>query len=272
MPFAFCHLLFDLWFFGLCLVGRHPRRRRARELPQSHRVVPHIDPGGTSITSLHFTLRGYTENDLRPLSVTAENLYNKIGTDTGLYSFLASGSYLIVVYRDRSEYLEKTRQPEWSRAVAVSSGIYTYPGPDVQPMLAHELTHLIFNAYLGPRMREFRWINEGLAMYEELAQMNASDRSAFQTSQQKQLRQNRMSFSQMSFFVPATEEQRRVDLWYQQVESVVAFMLAQGSALNFANMLNELRTGVDIDRAIANNYPGRFQSLAELENSWRYSL
>src|SRR5436190_11091948 len=127
-------------------------------------TFPDIDPGGTSISSLHFTLKGYSEADIRPVSVMAENLYLKIGNDTGLYSFLASGNYTIVVYRDRQEYLKKTQQPEWSRAVASGGSIYLYPGSDVEPVLAHEMTHLIFNSYMQDKAVSYRWINEGLAM------------------------------------------------------------------------------------------------------------
>jgi hypothetical protein len=234
---------------------------------------PDLDPGGTQLTSLHFTLKGYTESEIRPISIMAESLYNKIGSDTGLYSFLASGSYNIIVYRDREEYLRKTRMPEWSRAAAVGGSIYLYPGTDLEPVLAHEMTHLIFNSYMGTdQARTYRWINEGLAMYEELSKLPEGERSSYMSRRSTQLRENRMGFSQMTFFVPATEERRLVDVWYQQVESVVSYLLSQGSALNFANMLNTLKTGGDIDRAISDNYPGKFRSLSELENSWKYTI
>jgi hypothetical protein len=233
---------------------------------------PDIDPGGTSLSSLHFTLKGYTEADIRPISVTAENLYNKIGSDTGLYSFLASGSYTIVVYRDREEYIRKTHQPDWSRAVATGGSIYLYPGSDLEPVLAHEMTHLIFNSYLQDKAASYRWLNEGLAMYEEFSLWPESSKNEFRSSSAKQLRENRMAFSQMTFFVPATEERRMVDVWYQQVKSVTEFLLAQGSALNFANMLGAIKSGSDIDTAIANNYPGKFRNLSELEVAWKYTV
>jgi hypothetical protein len=53
---------------------------------------------------------------------------------------------------------------------------------------------------------------------------------------------------------------------------VVAFLLSQGGALNFANMLNSLRSGADLDKAIADNYPGKFRSLGELENAWKFTI
>ena len=109
-------------------------------------------------------------------------------------------------------------------------------------------------------------------MYEEVAKMSDSDRSAFYSSQASQLRSNKMSFSQMTFFIPPSEDTRRTDVWYQQVESVVAFMLSQGSALNFGNMVNALRSGADMDRALNDQFSSRFRSMGELETAWRNTV
>ena len=235
-------------------------------------VYPDIDPGGTSITTLHFVLKGYNENDLRPISASAEDIYNKIGNDTGIYSFLAGQTYTLVVYKDQNEYTTKTHQPTWSRAVAAGNAIYTYVGPDLDADLAHQITHLVFNSYLGDKITPLRWLVEGIAMHEELARMSNADLSVYQTSQASQLRAQRMPFTQMTFFVPATEEHRRTDVWYQQVESVVTFLLKQGSNLSFGALLTSLRNGADMDRALSDNYPGRYRSLADLEQSWQTTI
>jgi len=235
-------------------------------------TFPDIDPGGTQVTTLHFVLRGYTDADLRPISVMAESLYNKIGSDTGLYSYLAGGQYKILVYKDRAEYLTKTKLPDWSRAVASGDTLYLYPGLDLEPVLAHEMTHLLFNSFMGQEAAlKYRWINEGLAMNQEMSKVTDGSRS-YPTSANSNIRQNRIPFSQMTFFTPLTEEKRAVDTWYQQVQSVVSYLLNQGSALNFAGMLTALRNGIDIDRAIADNYPGKFRNLIEVENAWKYTI
>src|SRR5258706_4364058 len=210
-----------------------------------------LDANHVTAASAHFTINAYSQNDLDTLKPLVENLYNKIGNDLGLYTFLASGNFTIFAYRDKDEYLKKTRQPSWSHAVASGKGIYFYyPNPEWEPLVAHQMTHLIFEAYLGEKAPTFKWLEEGLAMYEELAKMTDTDRSAYAASKVAQLRQNRMPFSQMTFFVTNSEEKRRTDSWYQQVESAVSYLLAQGSPLAFAQMLGELRSGFDIDRAL----------------------
>jgi len=81
-----------------------------------------------------------------------------------------------------------------------------------------------------------------------------------------------MPFSQMTFFVSSTEEKRRTDAWYQQVESVVTYLLSQGSALGFAQFIGELKTGTDTDRALSDAYSAKFRSLNDLENAWKYTI
>ena len=215
---------------------------------------------------MHFTLKGYSQTDLDALKQSAETLYNKIGNDTGLYTFLASGNYTLVEYKDQEEYQKKTHQPNWSHVVTAGKGIYFYPD------LTHQMVHLIFDSYLGDKAGANKWLEEGLAMNEELANMTESDRSSYQTSKSNQLHQNRMPFSQMTFFVTNTEEKRRTDAWYQQVESVVTYLLSQGSALGFAQFLGELKSGTDIDRALSDAYAAKFRSMNDLEAAWKYTI
>ena len=238
----------------------------------SSTAFPDIDPGGTSVTSLHFALRGYSEVDMRAVSASAEDIFNKIGTDTGLYSYLAGQTFTIVLYKDQAEYATKTRQTSPLRVVIGAGTIYTYPGPDLEPMLAHQLMHLIFATYMADKASSLNWLNEGLAMYEEVNRMSQSDKVVFQTTQANKLRTERQPFSQMVFFAGSAEDRRRQDVWYLQVESVIDFMLKQGTSLTFAALLNQLRNGTDIDHAIAENYNGKYRGWADLETSWQAQL
>jgi hypothetical protein len=235
-------------------------------------AYPDVEPSATTHSSLHFALRGYSDTELRTIATQAEDVFNKIGTDTGLYSYLAGQTYTIVVYKDQAEYAQKTKQTGSSRAVVAGNAIYTYSGPEANTALAHHLMHLIFNVYMGEKASSLQWLNEGLAMHEEAARMSDSERVNFQTIQSNKLRTDRMPFSQMTFFVGSNEENRRQEVWYLQTESVVSFVMKQGTSLTFAAFLNELRNGSDLDHAIANNYSGKFRGVGDLEVSWQTSL
>jgi len=235
-------------------------------------AFPDLEPGGTSVTSSHFTIKGYSQTDLDTLKLMAENELTKIGTDTGLYSYLASQSFAVVAYRDRDEFMKKTHEPVWSHAVVSDKAIYCYyPDPDLEPIFAHYLMHLTYRGYMGEKARTYKWLDEGLAMNQEVAKMSDSDRINYSNLKANQLRQNRMPFSQMTFFVTNTEEKRRTDVWYQEAESVVTYLLAQGSALAFAQFLSELRS-VEIDQALSDAYTSKFRTLNDLEAAWKYTI
>ncbi len=236
--------------------------------------VTYPDPDGTLATVIgtHFTLKGYPQSDMEALKALCEDIFSKISTEIGLYTFLASQNFNVVSYKDQDEYRKKTQQPEWSQAVISGQTIYLYyPNSSLEPVLAHQISHLILRSYLADRMVKFKWLDEGLAMHVEYARMSEMDRSAYNASKAAQLRDRRMAFSQMSFFVTNTEELRRTDPWYQQVESVVSYLLAQGSPLAFAQFLSELRV-VEIDQAISDSYPAKFRSFTDLEAAWKYTI
>jgi len=233
---------------------------------------PDLGAGATVVNGIHFSVKAYNDSDARQVMTTAENLYNKILNDTGLYNVMGQTMFKIVVYRDHDDYTAQTHQMSSSRIVLSSSTLYTYPGADLDAPMAHQMTHLIFESYVGEKASNFRWLDEGLAMFEELSKMSDADKAAFQSNQVNALRTNKMPFSQMTFYVPNNEDQRFTDSWYAQVESVVAFLISQGTSQNFAGLLNDLKQNLDIDRALANNYPQKFRSMNDLETAWKATV
>lgn len=232
-------------------------------------MFPDIEPIGTTVNSLHFKIRGYNENEMQSVAGSAEDIFSKIGTETGLYSFLAGQQFAIVLYKDSSEYSTKTKQPDGSRAVTSGDTVYTYPGPDLTPALAHFMMHMVFNTYMKDKISTHQWLNEGLALHMEVLKMPDYERAIFQTTQSNQLRSERIAFSQFTYLNGTDEQKRKTDTWYLQTESVVAFLLKQGSSLGFAAFLGELRNGATLDQALSNNYGAKFRNMKDLENAWQ---
>jgi hypothetical protein len=233
---------------------------------------PDVEPNGITHTSLHFQMRGYNDRDLRNVAALAEDIYNKIGNDTGLYSYLAGQTYSLVVYKDQQEFQTKTKQPAWSRAIYAGSTMYTYPSPELGTHLAHQMTHLIFHSYMGDRGTGLHWLREGLAMQQEAARMTDYERVIYRTAQNNELRTDWQPFSQMTFFVGNDEEKRRQNAWYLQVESVVSYLMQQGTSLAFAAFLNQLKNGADFNQALSETYSARFRGIGDFERAWQASL
>jgi len=249
--------------------GSIPNQPSSAPVVQSY---PELDLGWTSITTSHFTLKGYRESEIRPIGVTAETIFSRIANETGLYAVMSNSNYTLTLYRDRDEYTEKTKMPATSRATSAGSGAYSYVGSGLEPELANELTRMVVAQHLDDRTSTFRWIQEGLALNQEVAQLPEGERASFSALQAKQLHFNRIPFSQMTFAIPTTREGRRSALWFMQVESVVRYLMNQGSALSFGGFLNSLKSGADVDQALAANYPGKFRNLADLESLWKYTI
>ena len=54
-------------------------------------------------------MRGYSDTDLHSVGAAAENIFNRIGTDTGLYSYLAGQTYTVVLYKDPGGVLHQNQ-------------------------------------------------------------------------------------------------------------------------------------------------------------------
>jgi hypothetical protein len=231
-----------------------------------------LGAGAREELSLHFLVKAYDSDTARQVSQLLEDDYQRIMHDTSLYSFIGSKPYPITVYGTRQEYLNKTRMPAWSGGVSVGNTLAVFVGPDLEPTLAHELTHIIFYEAFGERGAALRWLNESLAVYEETqTRMPDVNVRALEGARLRVVRMP-MPFGQMMAFVPATEKERLVDAWYLQCADVVRFMVDRGGRLGFSEFLKSLRDGHSVDDAVRSGFPGQWTDLKALESAWLAGL
>lgn len=223
---------------------------------------PRLDPGAHRQDSLHFRVEAYGADKAQAASEMAEGLYRKIMEDTGLYSFMPRELYPLVLYGSREEYLKKTGLPDWSGGVSAGRALYMHEGPGLRPTLAHEMTHLIFNEYLGRQDPSLRWVNEGLAVYEEV---EASGQWRGRPTSRP------IPFREMVNLAPIGEKETLVNDWYGQVGSVVRFMIERGGRVGFGEFLKALKDGRPLDDAVRQGFPGHWSGMAALETAWAAS-
>ena len=237
-----------------------------------------LDAGASKVDSLHFSVHAYGDSSANQISAAAETDYNNIMQDTNLYSFMPqNGLYQVYIYRDQSEYLKKTGQPGWSGGVAFGNAIYTYMGEQLYETLAHEMTHVIFYEYMrypgGEMPPQQRWVNEGLAVYEEekAAAGGTGLVDLFPTVRPTMIQQP-IPMDQMMNLAPATEKARTVSIWYCEAESLVQFMIEHGGRVGFSQFLSSLQKGQGFDQAVAAGFPGVWGGISNLYSAWRASL
>ena len=262
-------------FFAACIPypGELPDDGRGRSYSGvMEGIYPGLDAGGQENSSLHFKVKAYGLDTVLGISNTAEAAYTRIMTDTGLNSFLPRGLYQIVVYGTQDEYRKKTGQPDWSGGVAVGNAIYTYVSPRLEAVLSHEVTHLIWFEYMGRINPDCRWINEGLAVYQENKANGSRGQGDMFSVLRGNLRSQPIPMEQMIRLVPASERDYEVSLWYAQSESMVRFMIERGGRIGFSQFLGALRYDKNLDQAVSEGFPGSWRTLAELEADWKRSM
>ncbi len=232
-----------------------------------------LDPGASQVESLHFRVRSYGSDKAQKISEVAEKAYARIMLDTNLYSFRPAGLYQIIVYANAEEYQAKTRQPSWSAGATLGNAICSYEGPGLVGTLVHEMSHLIYHEYMGRDREEERWVNEGLAVYEEAAAFSEASGGRDLFAQVRgAVAQSPMPFERLARFAPATEREYSVSAWYAQAESVVRHMIERGGRLGFSQFLAALKSGRSFDEAMTTGFPGNWRNMDELERDWRKSL
>jgi len=115
-----------------------------------------------------------------------------------------------------------------------------------------------------------RWVNEGLAVYEELKAAGPG-RDPF-TLQRATLRTTPLTIDQLIHLVPATERERTVALWYAQSEDLVRFMIERGGRMGFSQFLAGLRDGRTWDDAVNSAYVGQWRTLNDVYVGWQNTL
>lgn len=227
-----------------------------------------LDPGYKNQETAHFALSAYTSSGAALYASLCEENYSRIMQDLGLYSFVPARPYNVVIYKDAAEYHTKTGQPDWSGGATYGNALLIFEGDGLKATIGHEMTHLVFNEFMGlSQAAQLRWLNEGVAVYEETRSNPAS--SAFYTGRMADtVASNPIPFSQMVNLPPQDEANRGVDRWYAQVGSVAGFMIRQGGSFNFSLFLGKLRDGSAMDKAIESTYPGLWTKLADVEKAW----
>lgn len=225
-----------------------------------------LDFDSVSKETAHFIISAYS--DIDSFADELESLYESIMKETGLYSFVPAEPYRITVYRDSAEYHAKTGLTGWSGGATYGNALLLYSGPAFVSSAAHEMSHLIFNEYMGlsKSVREYLWINEGLAVYMETKSSQVAE-AAYYRRLENNIVNNPIPFSQMINLAPLNESGQTTDRWYAQAWSVVSFMLQKGGSFNFSVFLGRLKYGDSLDQALSYAYKD-WQNLGKLEESW----
>lgn len=210
--------------------------------------------------------------EVREIIDNIEQTYQNIVNDLGYqFYFPVPKRIRVFVYPTSTEYHYKTSMSNWAGGHSdfKQAAIYTYQQRDLmQRVVVHELTHLIFDGYMGyPRNVNVTWLHEGLAAYEE----KRYSKEPWDIRLLKKMEaENRLLPLRKTIKTHVGLEQNtdNIALWYAQLSSLVAFMLTLGND-GFVMFCHNLKRFKNIDEALEVTYPWNFKSVEDLDRAWR---
>ncbi len=237
-----------------------------------------LDPGYKTEETAHFRVDAYGPEATVRYAALCEDNYTRIMQDLGLYSFAPARPYNVIIYKDLAELHAKVRLasgeslPDWSGGLAKGNSLLLVEGSGLNATMAHEMTHLIYADFMGlSAAARMTWLNEGLAVYEQ-TRADTVSAGIYNSRVNTTVAPNPIPFTQMVNLAPLDEHNMDVDRWYAQVGSVVGFMIRQGGSFNFSIFLTKLRSGADVDKALAETYGGMWSKLSDVEKVWKVEI
>lgn len=278
-----------------------------------------VDPGGTGLggndrdrslqtyQSLHFTVMAPSMSRSEQVAQLSEKIYSKVMFDANLLSFKSKENYPIVIYRDSLEYQQKTGFPSWSgggtstqllgralpaeREIRALTSIQTFEEILTPAVLAHEITHLIFNEYMefftAEDAERVRWLNEGFAMVQEMEAWDYPERDEYARLTRSLVLNDLLPLSKLTSFNPFRDPQinlgsyiwrgrsvlySNIDIWYWQSRELTGYLIQTQGPYNFYLLLEALKGRKPLEQVISEAYPGKWRGLSDLEAAWKQSL
>lgn len=194
--------------------------------------------------------------------------------------WMSSERVKVYIYKDRASYLKgRFQPPRWSNGLAIPQerAVAVHEGRDKKKLfsvLAHELTHLIFESFWGKAGRPPAWLNEGLAMVEEAEAGDIPRSSGWHSAMQNLPPRSYFSMAELERTSPGEDlnaaqvkNNPKIEIWYTQSYSLVYFLTRQNSSFKFKSFCSYLRSGKSLKESLWLSY--RYRSVPKFEEAWK---
>ncbi|MFC1485322.1 peptidase MA family metallohydrolase [bacterium] len=221
--------------------------------------------------TFYFDIYYYSEEIAMDVINNIDEAYMKIINDLGYLFFYNPRRIKIYIYEHRLQYAYKTYMDPWTGGFSdlKKSLICTYEQRDLMKhIIVHELTHLIFDAYMGyPRRINIDWIHEGLAVFEENIFYEKKWNLGYLKRLDKvgQLLSLRQAFKTNTHLEPNIENIRA---WYLQMGALIYYLVSLGQE-GFRVFCHNMKRYKNIDEALSATYPWEFKNVEDLDKSWK---
>lgn len=187
------------------------------------------------------------------------------------------GKIRVVLHRSREAFHAAESPPAWSQAVTQNErryGILTaqtvhFNADDpefLSATLPHELAHVVLAHRVGVGLTAPAWVEEGVATREEPPHKQAFyQRVVAEAAESGEL----FPLSELLRYREYPDPER-IELFYAQSNSVIAFLQERLPRKRFFELLRKLSIHPDPDKALAEGSP--YSTANELDGAWKRSL
>lgn len=201
----------------------------------------------------------------------AERYYIEIARDLGFNrdkGWTWDDRAQIYIFDDQDDYVKNSKQVHWSWGTASAKKrlIKTFPSASgfFDTLLPHELGHIIFGEFVGPKANYPRWFNEGVAKNQERAKGFGSDKIVIKAIENGTF----IPIQDLQMVVLNKKTSReKIDLFYAESSSIVSFMINEYGSLKFLRFCRKLKEGGTFQFALRSVYV-RFKSYQDLNDAW----
>ena len=207
-----------------------------------------------------------------------EYYYSRILRHFGVVHFRpweSENKCLVYLFKTKEDYVKNSGCQEWSAACAHCRppfSLSAYEGAVttrslLEGTLPHELTHLLFHKLMG-KQKVPRWLDEGLAQYEEKDTKKRFERKRFI---KKALREDEyIKLKQLFEMRNYPKDERENWLFYCQSESIVTYLKEEYLSSFFTKFLIYTKKGKSADDILKHVYRKEFpQGTEDLERKWK---
>lgn len=209
-------------------------------------------------------------------TLSLEKFHGRLRFELGMFSpWMSKERISLYLYHDQESYAHgEFHPPPWSNGISLyeKRTVAVYDQADREKLLqiaTHETTHLLFESYFGEVGRQPpSWLNEGLAMVEEVAPQHPEASEWFR-AMVRLPEKGTLPLDRLFALSPTkdlNDSKRKVETWYVQSYSVVYFLLRKHSSLQFKSFCEKLRDGEPVEQALWSSY--RYHSVALFEKDW----
>lgn len=136
------------------------------------------------------------------------------------------------------------------------------PEKELEPLLSHEIAHILFREYLDFPRNLPLWLDEGVALWAE-----SLNRPVYRNAVRQAVRKER-AFPLKNFFSMRVYP-RDKRLFYSQASSIIDFLISEYGVHELQRFSRLIRDGASFDEAMSQIYQVDRDDLPDFEQRWK---